>query len=106
MRWRGKLHFLSPDCRWGYLLATFIAAWTVVSLAQAAGGNKPAPPASSAPIPDLAAAMAQYRRALAEYLEARAAYDAAAEAYWRSVSEKRHLRTAKRASHEQISIDD
>ena len=50
--------------------------------------------------------MAQYRRALAEYVEAWATYDAAAEAYWKSVSEKRHLRSAKRASHQQISIDD
>ena len=86
--------------------AIFIAVWTAVSAAQAAGGNKPLPPASSAPIPDLAAAMAQYRRALAEYLEARATYDAVAEAYWKSVSAKRHLRSAKRASHQQISIDD
>jgi hypothetical protein len=106
MQWQGGLNFLIPDRRWAYLLAALIAVWTTVWLAEAAGGNKPPPPPSSAPIPDLAAAIAQYRRALAEYLEARAAYDAAAETYWKSVSEKRHLRTAKRASHEQISIDD
>lgn len=50
--------------------------------------------------------MAQYRRALAEYREAQAAYAAAAAAYWSSIAQKRHLRNAKRASHEQISIDD
>ena len=50
--------------------------------------------------------MAQYRRALAEYTEARATYEAATEAYWKSISEKRHLRSAKRADREQISIDD
>ena len=106
MQRQGGLNIPLPDRCWGYLLATFIAMWTAVSLAPAAGVNKPPPPASSAPIPDLAAAMAQYRRALAEYVEAWATYDAAAEAYWKSVSEKRHLRSAKRASHQQISIDD
>jgi len=50
--------------------------------------------------------MAQYRRALAEYLEAQEKYAAAAAAYWGSISEKRHLRTAKRANHEPISIED
>ena len=50
--------------------------------------------------------MAQYRRALAEYQEAQAAYAAAAETYWTSISQKRHLRNAKRANHDQISIDD
>lgn len=50
--------------------------------------------------------MAQYRRALAEYREAQAAYAAAAAAYWSSIAQKRHLRNAKRASHERISIDD
>ena len=54
----------------------------------------------------LAAAMAQYRRALAEYQEARAAYDAAAEAYWSLITQKRHLRAAKRANHEPLTLDD
>ena len=54
----------------------------------------------------LAAAMAQYRRALAEYQEARAAYDAAAEAYWSLITQKRHLRAAKRANHEALALDD
>ncbi len=50
--------------------------------------------------------MAQYRRALAEYQAAQAAYAAAADAYWSSISQQRRLRNAKRANHEQISIDD
>jgi len=75
----------------------------VVALrAQSAAGEKQQSLTPSA----LAAAMAQYRRALAEYLEARASYVAAAEAYWRSIAERRHLRAAKRASHEAIALDD
>ena len=54
----------------------------------------------------LSDAMAQYRRALAEYRSAWATYDAVAEAYWRSISEKRHMRSAKRANREPISLDD
>jgi len=57
-------------------------------------------------MPATADAVAQYRRALSGYQSARAAYNAVAEAYWRSISEKRHLRSAKRANHEQISLDD
>ena len=56
--------------------------------------------------PATADAMGQYRRALAEYQSARATYNAVAEAYWRSISEKRHLRSAKRANREQISLED
>jgi hypothetical protein len=56
--------------------------------------------------PDLAAAMAQYRRDLAEYQSARANYEAAAESYWRAIGAKRRLRNAKRANHEAIAIDD
>jgi len=50
--------------------------------------------------------MEEYRRALAAYQAAQAAYAAAAETYWSSISQKRHARTAKRANHERISIDD
>jgi hypothetical protein len=83
------------------LLAASIVLSTAAG-AQAAEVRKD--PASTSPA--LAAAVAQYRRALAEYQEAQAVYAAAAEAYWSSISQKRHLRTAKRANHEQISIDD
>ena len=52
------------------------------------------------------AAMAAYRRALAEYLEAWASYSASADAYWSAISEKRHVRSGKRAGHEPLSLDD
>jgi hypothetical protein len=100
------LHSLSPDRRLGYLLAALITAWPTVSLAQSPAGNKQPPTAPSPQAPNLSAAMAQYRRALAAYVETRTAYEAAAEAYWKSIAQKRHVRTAKRANHEQISIDD
>ena len=58
------------------------------------------------PLADLAAAMAQYHRALAEYLEARQLYTAVAEAYWREIAEKRHVRVSKRANHQAILLDD
>jgi len=50
--------------------------------------------------------MAQYRRALAEYQAARTAYAAMADAYWNSIVQQRRQRNAKRANHEQLSIDD
>jgi hypothetical protein len=64
-------------------------------------GTSPASPPG-----DFEAAEAQYRRALAEYTEARQRYTAAAEAYWSGISEKRHLRTSKRANHQAILLDD
>jgi hypothetical protein len=51
-------------------------------------------------------AMADYRRALAEYETAHAAYEAGAEAYWTKISERRHIRAAKRANNEPLSIGD
>jgi len=73
----------------------------------------PAPlPAQSTPSqpvaasPDLAAAMAQYRRALEAYNEAQRIYAAVASAYWHSISEKRQLRNAKRSRGEPLLIDD
>ena len=69
--------------------------------AQAADEAKHASPAAA-----LSDAMAQYRRALAEYQSAWATYNAVAQAYWRSIAEKRHVRSAKRANHEPISLDD
>ena len=50
--------------------------------------------------------MAQYHRALAAYQSAWATYNALAEAYWRSIAEKRHARSAKRANQEPISLGD
>jgi hypothetical protein len=73
--------------------------------AQSAEGGNPAS-ASAMPSPGLAAAMVEYRRALTEYLQVQASYTAAAEAYWSSIAAKRHLRAAKRARGEQVSLDD
>jgi hypothetical protein len=58
-----------------------------------------------APVPS-AAAIAAYRRALAEYLQARDAFAAVDHGYWRSIAQKRALRSAKRAHGEQIVLDD
>jgi hypothetical protein len=88
------------------LLAASIVLSPGALRAQSADGRKERAPVLSAQLPALAAAMAQYRRALAEYLEAQEKYAAAAAAYWGSISEKRHLRAAKRANHEPISIED
>src|SRR5262245_24145956 len=72
----------------------------------------PATPQSSQPTealaqqPDLAAAMAQYRRALEEYNRAWQSHTAASSAYWNQISEKRQLRNAKRTRGDPISISD
>jgi hypothetical protein len=80
------------------VLAAFVLVLPTMPRAQS-GASAPASP-------DLAAAMAQYRRALAAYNEAYAAYAAVAGAYWNAIAEKRHSRAAKRANTEQISIND
>ena len=94
--------FARSHRRLGYLLAAALMVSPAAARAQPADqGNQPvlAPPA-------LAAAMARYRRDLAAYMQAQASYAAAAEAYWSVIAEKRHLRAAKRASHEPISLGD
>jgi hypothetical protein len=50
--------------------------------------------------------MAKYRQELAAYLQARDAYQTAAKTYWSSITEKRRLRSAKRARGAALSIDD
>ncbi len=88
--------------RLGYLLAASLLVSPAAGRAQPASeSNQPALAPSA-----LAAAMARYRRDLAAYMQAQASYAAAAEAYWSAIAEKRHLRAAKRASHEPISLDD
>jgi hypothetical protein len=87
------------------LLAAFIFLLPSAPRAQsfAEGGNAPAAAAQPA---DLAAALAKYRRDIAAYQSARADFESADEAYWRSIADKRHVRNAKRANHEPLSIDD
>ena len=48
----------------------------------------------------------EYRRKLAEYTAARQRYEAEADAYWSAVAEKRRLRTAKRRSGQETSLND
>jgi len=88
-------------CLCGLLAASLVSTPTGLRAAKLGTGNAGAAPAVALP-----AAMAQYRRALAEYLRARASYEAASEAYWRSITEKRRARWAKRANHEPIVLDD
>jgi type II secretory pathway pseudopilin PulG len=84
----------------------------LLAIAIAALLVSPAVPQSSQPAdtlsqqPELAAAMAQYRRALEEYNRAWQSYTAASSAYWNLTSEKRQLRNAKRARGEQVLISD
>jgi hypothetical protein len=52
------------------------------------------------------AAMAQYNSLLAAYNAAHAPYAAAASAYWSSISTKRKARNSKRASGQDLAIDD
>lgn len=88
--------------------------WSVglLAIAIAALLVSPAAPQSSQPAdalarqPELAAAVAQYRRALEEYNRGWQSYTAVSSAYWNQISEKRQLRNAKRARGEPISISD
>jgi hypothetical protein len=87
--------------RFACLLAvSFVLSSTAGALAAEAQKDQAPAPAVSAE------AMAQYRRALAEYQAARTAYAAMADAYWNSIVQQRRQRNAKRANHEQLSIDD
>ena len=92
--------------KWRYRPAGLLA------IAIAALSISPAAPQSIQPVdtlsqqPELAAAMAQYRRALEEYNRAWQSYTAASSAYWNQISEKRQLRNAKRARGEPISMSD
>ncbi|HET8921007.1 MAG TPA: hypothetical protein VFN27_15190 [Xanthobacteraceae bacterium] len=94
-----------------HLISRYLPAG-LLAVAIAALLVSPAAPQSSQPSdalgqqPELAAAMAQYRRALEEYNKAWQSYTAASGAYWTQISEKRQLRNAKRARGEPVSISD
>jgi hypothetical protein len=92
------LTFAPLNRRLGWLLAALLLCSPVALRAQSDNERSQSP--------DLASAMVVYHRALADYLAARASYAAADATYWRTIAEKRRRRFAKRASHEQISIDD
>jgi hypothetical protein len=90
------------------LLAALVVVSPAMPIAvRAAASAKPPVVASTTLAPTtLAAAMAQYHRDLDAYTKAQESYAAAASAYWTSIAEKRRLRFAKRAAHEQIAIED
>lgn len=56
--------------------------------------------------PPTAAAIAKYEKKLAEYEAARAAFEAVATPYWKSVSDKRRKRFAKRRNNKPVALDD
>ena len=89
-----RLRFGLIACGVGWVLAAAIA------LPPAPLHAQPAESGTSA------SAMAQYRHTLAAYQQAYATYAAAAEVYWREISAKRHLRTAKRARGEPVALED
>ena len=97
-----RIIYLKWGCWPAGLLAIAIAAF-LVSPATPQSGQ---PADTLAQQPDLAAAMAQYRRALEEYNRVWQSYTAASSAYWNQISEKRQLRNAKRARGEPVSISD
>jgi type II secretory pathway pseudopilin PulG len=89
-----------------YWPAGLLAIALVALLVSPAAPQSSQPAEALAQQPDLAAAMAQYRRALEEYNRAWQSYTAASSAYWNQISEKRQLRNAKRARADLISISD
>jgi hypothetical protein len=91
-------------CSRRYLFAAAIGVLLAVAFVWPVAAQTGQP--TLAPAPDLAAAMAQYRRALDECNTAWQRYDTVAGAYWNLVAEKRQLRNAKRARGEPLSITD
>jgi hypothetical protein len=114
-----KIVLVRNQCRCAEIMLTAVIHlkrryWLVglPAIAIAALLVSPAAPQSSQPAgalaqqPELAAAVAQYRRALEEYNKAWQSYTAVSSTYWNQISEKRQLRNAKRAHGETLSISD
>jgi hypothetical protein len=70
------------------------------------GAAAPATPADAMAQAAAPAAIADYRRKLNAYQEARAAFEQEAGAYWNAIADKRRIRSAKRRSHQSITLDD
>ena len=96
----------SMHLKCGYWPAGLLAIAIALFLVSSAAPQSNQPTGAPVQQPELAAAMAQYRRALYEYNRAWQSYSAASSAYWNQISEKRQLRNAKRARGEAISISD
>jgi hypothetical protein len=92
--------------KWRYWPATLLAIAIAALLVSPAAPQSSEPANALAQQPELAAAVAQYRRALEDDNRAWQSYTAASSAYWNQISEKRHLRNAKRARGEPVSISD
>jgi hypothetical protein len=90
----------SIPSRCGWALAALL-----LSPHQHASAQAPERPAAATTAPS-AAAMADYRRKFEEYAAARRKYEAEADAYWRSVSDKRRLRHAKLRNNQEILLSD
>src|SRR5437899_1088620 len=86
--------------RCGWALAALL-----LSPHQHASAQAPERPAAATTAPS-AAAMAEYRRKFEEYAAARRKYEGEADAYWRSVSDKRRLRHAKLRNNQEILLSD
>jgi len=89
--------------RHGFLLIALALVWSAGLYAPYAAAQNLTPAAKP---PDLATAMAKYRQELEAYLQARETYQATAKTYWASITEKRRLRSGKRARGAALSIDD
>ena len=90
--------------RAGIVLTAMLAVLSCPPL-SATAADRPAAPAAAAP-PALDKAIAEYRRKLDEYTRAHQPYVAEAAAYWNSIAEKRRARRAKRASQQDIVLND
>ena len=94
------------DLKWRNWPAGLLAIAVAALLVSPVASQSSQPVDALAEQPELAAAMAEYRRALEEYNRAWQSYTAASSAYWNQISEKRQLRNAKRARGEPVSISD
>jgi hypothetical protein len=70
------------------------------------GAAAPATPADAMAQAAAPAAIADYRRKLNAYQEARAAFEQEAGVYWNAIADKRRIRSAKRRSHQPVTLDD
>src|ERR1700753_2506650 len=85
--------------RCNLLWAAPVLVWGIFGLALSAAAQSTAPSAS----PE---AIAAYQQALAVYQQAREAFATVDHAYWKDISQKRSLRSSKRAHGEAVALDD
>lgn len=84
-----------------------VGALLLAPLADVSEGvAAPATPADAMAQAAAPAAIADYRRKLNAYQEARAAFEQEAGAYWNAIADKRRIRSAKRRSHQPVTLDD